>query len=473
MHVQGQNRDQATLFPERLDDLIGEDNAVRVIDAFVDSLDLKTLGFARIEVKATGRPPYHPGDLLKLYLYGYMHRVRSSRRLERECHTNLEVLWLLNRLAPDHKTIANFRVDNRVALTRVCRAFVQFCRSQSLYGGDTIAIDGSKFTADNNRSKVTRKKDLKRQLQRLDTEIATWLDALEDNDDDDEPPSGGGNTQAALEVLETERATLTERIRAMDEAGLEVQPDTDPEARVMRHGHVGYNVQSSVDGKHRLIVDVDVVQSAADQDQLYRMARRSQRQLQENKIQVLADSGYSSGWHFKRCQAHGLTPYVPVNRSINNHGDGRDLTEEDQVNEESLVPLYHRSLHRLPAPGALHDREAALCVTPLRGGRAQRGRRADRGQPDDDAATQRHGRAPVRHAETAYGWRSVTVKRLTKGQSRDIACCNRLQPDPRHQHPGNTETLPGTGSLTSNKKRPPQMRWPLVFTRPPCGALSC
>jgi len=193
MHVQGQNRDQAILFPERLDDLIGEDNAVRVIDAFVDSLDLKTLGFARIEVKATGRPRYHPGDLLKLYLYGYMHRVRSSRRLERECHTNLEVLWLLNRLAPDHKTIANFRVDNRVALTRVCRAFVQFCRTQSLYGG---------------------------------------------------------NTQAALEALETERATLTERIRAMDEAGLEVQPDTDPEARVMRRGHVGYNVQSSVDGDY-------------------------------------------------------------------------------------------------------------------------------------------------------------------------------------------------------------------------------
>jgi transposase len=324
MHVQGQNRDLATLFPERLDDLIAEDNAVRVIDAFVDSLDLRALGFARIEVKATGRPPYHPGDLLKLYLYGYMQRVRSSRRLERECHTNLEVLWLLNRLAPDHKTIANFRVDNRVALTRVCRAFVQFCRTQSLYGGDTIAIDGSKFSADNNRSRVTRKKDLKRQLKRLDTEIATWLDALADNDDDndDEPRAGGGNTKAALEALEAERATLTERIQEMDEAGLDVQPDTDPEARVMRRGHVGYNVQSSVDGKHRLIVDVDVVQSAADQEQLYRMARRSQRQLQENKMQVLADAGYSSGWHFKRCQAHGLTPYVPVNRSIDNHGDG-------------------------------------------------------------------------------------------------------------------------------------------------------
>ncbi len=321
MHVQGQSRDQATLFPERLDDLIDEDNAVRVIDAFVDTLDLRSLGFARIEVKATGRPPYHPGDILKLYLYGYMHRVRSSRRLERECHTNLEVLWLLNRLAPDHKTIANFRVDNRVALTRGCRAFVQFCRSQSLYGGDTIAIDGSKFSADNNRSKVTRKQDLKRQLKYLDTQITTWLDALEDNDDDD-PPTSGGNTQSALEALEADRATLTERIRSMNEADLDVQPDTDPEARVMRRGYVGYNVQSSVDGKHRLIVDVDVVQSAADQDQLYRMARRSQRQLQEKQLTVLADAGYSSGWHFKRCKAHGLTPYVPVNRGINNHGDG-------------------------------------------------------------------------------------------------------------------------------------------------------
>ena len=320
MHVRGQNRDQGTLFPERLDDLIGEDNAVRVIDAFVDSLDLKALGFARIEAKATGRPPYHPGDLLKLYLYGYLYRLRSCRRLERECHTNIEVLWLLNRLAPDFKTIANFRVDNRAALLRVCVAFVQFCRSQSLYGGDTIAIDGSKFTADNAPSRVLRRKDLAKELKRLDTKIAAWLDEL--GDDDDEPPQGG-NTKAALEALEAERDSLTERIRSMDEAGLEVQPETDPEARVLRHGRVGYNVQSSVDSKHHLIVDVNVVQSAVDQNQLYRMARRSQRQLREKKLRVLADAGYSSGRQFKRCQAHGLMPYVPVNRSINNHGDGR------------------------------------------------------------------------------------------------------------------------------------------------------
>lgn len=322
MHVQGQNRDQATLFPERLDDLIDADNAVRVIDAFVDSLDLKALGFARIEVKGTGRPPYHPGDILKLYLYGYMHRVRSSRRLERECQKNLEVLWLMNRLAPDFKTIANFRVDNRVALTRVCRAFVQFCRSQSLYGGERIAIDGSKFSADNSKARVTRKKDLKKQLQRLDTKITAWLDDLEDNDDDDEPPSGG-DTKAALEALKSERETLTKRIQAMDESGLSALPETDPEARVMRRGRVGYNVQSTVDGKYHLITDVDVVQDASDIRQLYRMARRTQRQLGKDRMEVLADAGYSSGKLLKRCQAHGLTPYVPVQRSMNSQGGGR------------------------------------------------------------------------------------------------------------------------------------------------------
>ena len=321
MHVQGQNRDQATLFPERLDDLIDEDNAVRVIDAFVDSLDLKALGFARIEVKETGRPPYHPGDLLKLYLYGYMYRIRSCRRLERECHKNIEVLWLLNRLAPDFKTIANFRVDNRAALLRVCAAFVQFCRSQSLYGGDTVAIDGSKFTADNAPSRVLRRKDMAKELNRLDTKIAAWLDELDDDDEDD-PPSGG-NTRAVLAALEAERDSLTEQIQSLDEKRLQIQPQTDPDARVMRHGRIGYNVQTAVDGKHYLIVDVNVVQSTVDQDQLYRMARRSQRQLGEKRLRVLADAGYSSGRQLERCQAHGIRPYVPVNRSLNNHGGGQ------------------------------------------------------------------------------------------------------------------------------------------------------
>ena len=310
------------MFPERLDDLIEDDNPVRVIDAFVDSVDLGLLRFARIESKETGRPPYHPGDLLKLYLYGYMHQVRSSRRLECECQRNVEVLWLLNRLAPDFKTIANFRVDNRVALTRVCRAFVQFCRAQSLFGGERIAIDGSKFQADNSVNKVTRKADLNKQLKRLDQRIAAWLDTLEDNNDDDEPPAGG-DTQAALLALKAERETLTERIQAMDEAGISAQPDSDPDARLMRRGKIGYNVQSTVDAKHRLISDVDVVQEASDIKQLYRMARRTQVQLQSPELEVLADAGYSSGRLLKRCQAHGMRPYVPVQRAMNNQGGGR------------------------------------------------------------------------------------------------------------------------------------------------------
>lgn len=322
MHIQGQSRDQGTLFPERLDELIAADNAVRVIDAFVDTLNLKTLGFARIELEATGRPPYHPGDLLKLYLYGYMHQVRSSRRLERECQKNIEVLWLLNRLAPDFKTIANFRVDNRVALTRVCRAFVQFCRRQALYGGEQVAIDGSKFSADNAAGKVTRRKDLQQQVTRLDRKISAWLDDLQDNDDDDEPPSGG-DTLAALVALKAERESLTERIQAMDDAGISAQPDTDPEARVMRQRRIGYNVQSTVDSKHRMIADVDVVQEASDIKQLYRMARRTQVQLGSADLEVLADAGYSSGRLFKRCKAHGITPYVPVQRAMNNQGGGR------------------------------------------------------------------------------------------------------------------------------------------------------
>lgn len=319
MHVQGQNRDQGTLFPDRLDDVIGEDNPIRVIDVFVDSLDLLALGFLRVVSEATGRPPYHPGDLLKLYLYGYQHQVRSSRRLERECQRNIEVMWLLNRLAPDFKTIANFRADNRKALTRVCRAFVQFCRSQDLYGGLQVAIDGSKFRADNNPTKRSHRRELKQQLNRLDRRIETWLDGMNANDDDDEPPSGGA-TRAALEALEAERETLTKRISEMDEAGLEVQPDTDREARLMKGG-IGYNVQSVVDGKHHLIVDVDVVQDGYDQRQLYRMARRSQVQLGGGKMDVLADGGYSNAKLLRRCQDRGLRPSVPVQRSVNSRGD--------------------------------------------------------------------------------------------------------------------------------------------------------
>jgi transposase len=324
MHIKGQSRHQGTLFPERLDELIGADNPVRVIDAFVDHLDLRALGFGKAQSQATGRPPYDPADLLKLYLYGYLHRIRSSRLLERECQKNIEVLWLLNRLAPDHKTICDFRRFNAKALVRVCREFVLFCRSQSLYGGEMVAIDGSKFKADNHPVKITRKKELKRQVERIDREIEAWLEGMAEADVSEETPEpvDPERTRRALQALQAERENLTKRIAAMDERGREAEPHTDREAGSMKGG-VGYNVQTAVDDKHALIVDYEVVADGNDLKQLYRMARRSRTVLQAGILKALADGGYSNGHLLARCQAHGIEPYVPVQRAVNNQGDGK------------------------------------------------------------------------------------------------------------------------------------------------------
>lgn len=324
MHIKGQSRHQGTLFPERLDELIGADNPVRVVDAFVDHLDLRVLGFAKAQSEATGRPPYDPADLLKLYLYGYLHRIRSSRSLERECQKNIEVLWLLNRLAPDHKTICDFRRFNAKALVRVCREFVLFCRSQSLYGGELVAIDGSKFKADNHPVKITRKKELRRQVERIDREIEAWLEGMAEADVAEETPEpvDPERTRRALQALQAERENLTERIAAMEERGREAEPHTDREAGSMKGG-VGYNVQTAVDDKHALIVDYDVVADGNDLRQLYRMARRSRTVLQAGILKALADGGYSNGHLLARCQAHGIEPYVPVQRAVNNQGDGK------------------------------------------------------------------------------------------------------------------------------------------------------
>jgi transposase len=322
MHIQGQSRHQATLFPERLDDLIGADNPVRVIDAFVAALNLSVLGFAKAESQATGRPPYDPGDLLRLYVYGYLHRVRSSRRLERECHKNVEVLWLLNRLAPDFKTIANFRVDNHTAVVRVCQAFVQFCRSQALFGGELVAIDGSKFQADSSPAKVTRQTDLAARLIQVDRQIAEWLSALARADAEEGPAvaDDAGNTCAALAALESEREALTARIAQMQAQDLRSQPDTDKDARALKGCGAGYNVQTAVDAKYRLIAAHDVVQDSNDLRQLYPMARRAQVALNAERLTVLADAGYSDGQSLARCQADGMSAYVPVQRAKNPQG---------------------------------------------------------------------------------------------------------------------------------------------------------
>jgi len=234
----------------------------------------------------------------------------------------VEVLWLLNRLAPDFKTIANFRVDNHAAVGRVCQAFVQFCRSQALFGGELVAIDGSKFHADNSPDKVTRPADLAARLERVSRQITEWLSALAQADAKEGPTVAdeAGNTHAALAALETERAALTARIAQMQAQDLHAQPDTDGEARAMKGCGAGYNVQSAVDAKYRLIAAHDVVQDSNDLRQLYPMARRAQAALNAERLTVLADAGYSDGQSLAQCQADGMCVYVPVQRAKNPQG---------------------------------------------------------------------------------------------------------------------------------------------------------
>ena len=263
--VEGVDRGQATLFPESLDEFVAEDNSVRVIDVFVDELDLGTLGFDRVEPMLTGRPSYHPSVLLKLYVYGYLNRVQSSRRLEREAGRNVEVMWLTGRLVPDHKTIANFRKDNGPAIRRICARFVELCRTIGLFGEPSVAIDGSKFKAVNNRDRNFTRAKMQRRMAQIEESVARYLHQLDSADRQDRSPA-----------LENKVARLTEkiaklkhemrRLEALDEEMLDT-PDrqislTVPDARSMAtsgrgSGVVGYNVQTSVDTTHHLIVAHD------------------------------------------------------------------------------------------------------------------------------------------------------------------------------------------------------------------------
>ena len=287
--IEGSSREQGTLFPERLDDLVGPDSAVRVIDAFVSALDLHALGFVRTQPKATGRPGYHPGILLKLYLYGYLNHFRSSRVLERECHRNIELLWLLDRLAPDFKTISDFRRTNRMAIGQVCRSLVLFLRGEGLIAGQCVAIDGSKFQADTNPQKAWTKSQLEKWIAGLDRKISDYLaemDAVDSaeangNNDADSPSDGPGGTdgkkgdvRATLAKLRARKADLTQSVLLMEQMGQTQIILGDGDARIMRSGKgriVGYNLQSAVDDGHGLIVHHEVTQSISDQNELHRV----------------------------------------------------------------------------------------------------------------------------------------------------------------------------------------------------------
>ena len=298
--VEGADRGQSTLFPECLDDWIDEDNPVRVIDVFVDELDLGALDFGGVDAKMTGRPSYHPSILLKLYVYGYLNRVQSSRRLEREAGRNVEVMWLTGRRVPDHKTIADFRKDNGRAIRQVCSRFVVLCRTMGLFAEAGVAIDGSKFKAVNNRDKNFTRAKMQRRMVQIEESVARYLHQL-DSADRQEPSLARTTKSTRLKEKIAKLKAEMQRLKALDVQML-ATPDqqislTDPDARSMATsgkgtGIVGYNMQIAVDAEHHLIVAHDVTNVGSDRAQLTAMSRKAREASGSEEVTVLADRGY-------------------------------------------------------------------------------------------------------------------------------------------------------------------------------------
>ena len=329
--VEGVDRGQSTLLPECLDDFIDEDNPVRVVDVFVDELDLGGLGFSGVDPKATGRPAYHPSDLLKLYIYGYLNRVQSSRRLEREAGRNLEVMWLTGRLVPDHKTIADFRKDNGPAIRKVCSQFVALCRRLDLFADASVAIDGSKFKAVNTRDKNFTRAKMKRRMEQIEESVDRYLHQL-DSADRQEPSLA---RETSTTRLKDKIAKLKEEMQRLEklEVRMLATPDqqislTDPDARSMAtsgrgSGMVGYNVQAAVDTKHHLIVAHEVTNRGTDRSQLAQMARQTKAVLETDSLDVVADRGYFNSEEILACEEAGITVTLPKPQTSGNRAKGR------------------------------------------------------------------------------------------------------------------------------------------------------
>ncbi len=354
--VEGDDRKQVALLPECVDDYIGQDNPVRIVDVFVDELDLTTLGFNGTTPAITGRPSYHPGVMLKIYIYGYLNRVPSSRRLERECQRNVELMWLTGRLAPDFKTIADFRRDNGLAIRNVCRRFVELCRGLKLLSSDMVAIDGSKFKAVNSRDRNFTAGKIDKRQQQIEESVQRYLDMIE-TADRTSPTGFDVKTVRLYEKI----ALLRQRMRELEQIKqqLKNEPDgqlslTDPDSRSMtsggkRTGTVGYNVQTAVDTKHHLIVEHEVTNIGGDHGQLSKMALSAKNAMGKPKLKVLADRGYFSGPDIRACELAGITAYVPKPLTSASRKKGL-FTKRDFIyvarNDEYRCPAGERAILR-------------------------------------------------------------------------------------------------------------------------------
>ena len=335
--VEGEDRRQSLLLPDLLDDYVTEDNPVRVVDVFIEELDLGALGFEGVQPASTGRPAYHPSTLLKIYLYGYLNRVQSSRRLEREAQRNIELMWLTGRLAPDFKTIANFRRDNGPAIRAVCAQFVVLCRQLKLFTRAVVAIDGSKFKAVNNRDKNFTVAKVAKRIEQVDASIARYLAALDRADREDNDIAEAKTTRIKDKI-----AGLRRQMQALKEMQQKVQdaPDqqvslTDPDARSMATsgrgtGVVGYNVQTAVDAEHHLIVAHEVTNQGHDRSQLAPMGLKARDATGCEEVTALADRGYFSGDQVLACEGTGVAPVVP--KTLTSSGTKRGFfTRQDFI----------------------------------------------------------------------------------------------------------------------------------------------
>lgn len=328
--IEGENREQSTLFPERIDEYISEENPVRVVDAFVDELNLFELGFESAQPKSTGRPAYHPSTMLKLYIYGYLNKVQSSRKLEREANRNLELIWLLERLAPDFKTISNFRKDNVLAIKSVCRQFVMLCKQMNMFAESLIAIDGSRFSAVNNRDRNYTKAKIQRRIDAINKSLDRYLSQLDSFDRQDEaiPDVKTAHIHKQLDSLKRQMAEVKAIEAVIDLAPGKQISLTDEDARAMStnarsSGNVGYNVQTAVDTKHHLIVAHDVSMAMGDRRMLTKMSLQAREATGLKKLEVVADRGYFKMEEIKATVDHGITPYVPKSLTSSNRKHGK------------------------------------------------------------------------------------------------------------------------------------------------------
>lgn len=352
--IEGVDRTQATLLPECVEDYVSPDNPVRVVEAFVEQLDLQALGFEGCCPQATGRPAYHPAVLLKLYVYGYLNRIQSSRRLEQETQRNLEVMWLCGRLMPDFKTIANFRKDNGAGIRRVCRQFVVLCRGLNLFTEALVAIDGSKFKAVNNRDKNFTGAKMKRRMAAIDESIESYLRSM-DTADRGEPEMAAlkkGRLQEKIDALRQQMQELQRIEQQMNDSAQKQVSLTDPDARSMNTregGIVGYNVQIAVEPTHHLIVAHEVITDGIDRDQLAPMAEQARQAIGSTELTAVADRGYYKSEQILECTKAGITPLVPKSLTSGSRADGR-FDKQDFIyqadTDEYRCPAGQRAIWR-------------------------------------------------------------------------------------------------------------------------------